>query len=83
MYTNMYISTMQFGPVMSPRLNVRVRLLPGKKSKMPLVGFPGGLKTIGIAYVQVMKFGRSAYENCCGSLGMSTRASDRHTCLHM
>ena len=30
MYTNMYIRTMQFGPVMSPRLPVRVRLLPGQ-----------------------------------------------------
>ena len=30
MYTNMYIRTMQFGPLMSPRLPVRVRLLPGQ-----------------------------------------------------
>ena len=44
MYTNMYISTMLFGPVMSPRLAVMVRQLPGQFSNWTVLVFPGGLK---------------------------------------
>ena len=34
---------MQFGPVMGPRLPLRVRLLPGEFSNWPLLGRPGGV----------------------------------------
>ena len=82
----MHILThMQFGPVTSPRLSLRVRLLPGQFLNWHLLVVPGGLITIGSSYgrfmivvlwvVRYMMF-------CCGSLGMRlVRANDIHICL--
>ena len=78
----MYICTMQFGPVMSPRLPVRVRLLPGQFSNWTVLVFPGGvendrIRTLGRfnLVVRYMKF-------CCGSLCMYVvQASDIHICI--
>ena len=44
MYTIMYICTMQFGPVMSPRLPVRVRLLPGQFKNWTCSVYPRGFE---------------------------------------
>ena len=73
---------MQFGPVMSPRLPLWVRLLPGQISNWPLLGRLGGFKNY-------RNFVRSIYDIwlwvvrymklCCGSLGMKIRAGERYT----
>ena len=73
---------MQFGPVMSPRLPVRVRLLPGQFSNRTVLVFPGGVENDRIRtfgrfnlVVRYMKF-------CCGSLCMYVvRARDIHICI--
>ena len=65
----MYICTLQFGPVMSPRLLVRVRLLPGQFKNWTVSVYPGGFENdrnlfplfVGLGVIRHMKFvvGRS------------------------
>ena len=50
----MYICIMQFGPVLSPRLPVRVRLLPGQFSNWTGLIFPGEVKHDRISYGRSM-----------------------------
>ena len=87
MYTYMYIFThMQFGPVMSPRLPLRVRLLPGHFFNRPRPAVPG-------RFDNARNFVRSTYEMllcvvlymnfCCGSFSMMFRAGERYTYMLM